>query len=83
MPLNSCDDVCLAVRAEGHTLPVQHQQVKSDSYITVSQSRPEPQEDPVQDEESGSELDVLKVQLRQAEETAHWVQREVPAVNHI
>lgn len=78
MPLNRCDDVYLAVRVKGHTHPVQDQQVKTDSYITVSQSRPEPQE-----EVSGSEVDVLKVQLRQAEETAHWVQREVPAVNHI
>lgn len=83
MPLNRCDDVYLAVRVEGHTHPVQDQQVKTDSYITVSQSRPEPQEDSVLEEVSGSELDVLKVQLRQAEETAHWVQREVPAVSHI
>lgn len=74
--LNRCDGVYLAVRAEGHD----QDQVKTDSYITVSQSRPEPQ---VQEEGSDSELDVLKVQLRQAEETAHWVQREVPAVTHI
>lgn len=66
----------LAVRAEGN-------QVNADSYISLSQSGPEPQEEldssPVQEEVCSSELQVLKVQLRQAEETAHRVQREVPS----
>lgn len=69
----------LAVRVEGDTAPESDDQVKADSYITLSQSGPEHREDPVQEEVRSSELEVLKVQLRQAEETAHRVQREVPA----
>lgn len=60
----------LAVRAEGATTP---EQVGGDSYISLSGSGP------VQEDVCGAEqLDVLKVQLRQAEETAQRVQREVP-----
>lgn len=76
--LNRCEDVCLAVRVEGNALPEQVY-----SYISLSRSGPEPREEPdsssVQEEVCGSELEVLKVQLRRAEETAHQVQREVPA----
>lgn len=72
----------LAVRAEGDTERVQDDQVKADAYITLSQSGSPHLQDvdssSVQDDVGGSEeLDVLKVQLRQAEETAHKVQREV------
>ncbi|CAK6982400.1 coiled-coil domain-containing protein 136-like isoform X1 [Scomber scombrus] len=78
---DACDDVYLAVRADGDTEHVQNDQVKADAYITLSQSSsPHLQEvnsSSVQDDVGGSEeLDVLKVQLRQAEETAHKVQRE-------
>ncbi|XP_069580265.1 coiled-coil domain-containing protein 136-like isoform X2 [Brachyistius frenatus] len=70
---DTCDDVYLAVRAEGGAEREQHDQQK-DSYITFSQSGPEPgggasslvQED----------VSVLKVQLRQAKEMAQKVQRE-------
>lgn len=72
--MNRCDDVYLAVRAEGD-------QVKTDAYITLSQSGPEHLQDvdssSVRDVGDSEELNVLKVQLRQAEETAHKVQREV------
>ncbi len=85
--VNRCDDVYLAVRVEGDTKREQDDQVKSDSYITLSQSSTEHQERPPEDPDSSSvqervcssELNVLKVQLRQAEETAQKVQREVPA----
>ncbi|XP_070848477.1 coiled-coil domain-containing protein 136 isoform X1 [Chaetodon trifascialis] len=81
---DTCDDVYLAVREEGATKRDQDNRVKADSYITLSQSGPDHQEraledwDPssVQEKVCSSELDVLKVQLRQAEETAHKVQRE-------
>lgn len=73
----------LAVRVEGNTIPEQDDQARADSYISMSQSGPEPRAEPdsssVQEEVCSSELDVLKVQLRRAEETAHQVQREVPA----
>lgn len=62
-------DVYLAVRAEGAATP---EQVGGDSYISLSGSGP------VQEDVCSAELDVLKVQLRQAEETAQRVQREVP-----
>lgn len=85
--VNRCDDVYLAVRAEGDTKCEQDDQVKSDSYITLSQSGTEHQDRPLEDPDSSSvqekvcssELNVLKVQLRQAEETAQKVQKEVPA----
>ncbi|XP_070785446.1 coiled-coil domain-containing protein 136 [Enoplosus armatus] len=77
---DACDDVYLAVRVEGDTKREQDDLVKADSYITLSQSGPERQDDPdspsVQEEVCSSELNVLKVQLKQAEETAHKVQRE-------
>ncbi|XP_026183180.2 coiled-coil domain-containing protein 136-like [Mastacembelus armatus] len=58
-----CDDVYLAVRAEGDT---ECEQMKTtDQYIALSQSGPELQD-----------LNVLKVQLREAEEVAQKVQRE-------
>lgn len=78
--LNRCDDVYLAVRAEGDTTPEPDDQMKADSYITLSQSAPEqdPDSSLVREEFCGSELEVLKVQLKQAEETAHRVQKEVP-----
>uniref|UniRef100_UPI0037E6FB08 coiled-coil domain-containing protein 136 isoform X2 n=1 Tax=Semicossyphus pulcher TaxID=241346 RepID=UPI0037E6FB08 len=72
---DTCDDVYLAVRGEGHTQPEQEDQVKADSYITLSQSGPE-ESSTVQEDVCSSELRVLKAQLRQAEETAHNVQRE-------
>uniref|UniRef100_A0A3P8UAI3 Coiled-coil domain containing 136b n=1 Tax=Amphiprion percula TaxID=161767 RepID=A0A3P8UAI3_AMPPE len=73
-----CDDVYLAVRVEGDTEHVD--QVKADSYITLSQSSPDQQDsDSSSVLEDVSELNVLKVQLKQAEETAQKVQREVPA----
>lgn len=59
----------LAVRAECATTP---EQMGGDSYISLSGSCP------VQEDVCSAELDVLKVQLRQAEETAQRVQREVP-----
>lgn len=85
--VNRCDDVYLAVRAEGDTKREQDDLVKSDSYITLSQSGTEHQDRPLEDPDSSSvqekvcssELNVLKVQLRQAEETAQKVQREVRA----
>ncbi|XP_059181968.1 coiled-coil domain-containing protein 136-like isoform X2 [Centropristis striata] len=74
----TCEDVYLAVRAEGDS-----EQLKADSYITLSQcgDRKQPDlEDPessaVQDQVCSSELDVLKVQLSRAEETALRVQTE-------
>lgn len=78
--LNRGDDVYLAVRAEGDTNREQEDQMKADSYITLSQSGPEQQDpDPpsVQEKVCSPELKVLKVQLRQAEQTAQKVQREV------
>ncbi|TMS01212.1 Coiled-coil domain-containing protein 136 [Larimichthys crocea] len=76
---DTCSDVYLAVRAEGGCK--RDAEVKADSYISLSQSGPEHQERPgdspsVHEEFSSSELNVLKVQLRQAKETAHKVQRE-------
>ncbi|XP_027140062.1 coiled-coil domain-containing protein 136 isoform X5 [Larimichthys crocea] len=76
---DTCSDVYLAVRAEGGCK--RDAEVKADSYISLSQSGPEHQERPgdsssVHEEFSTSELNVLKVQLRQAKETAHKVQRE-------
>lgn len=78
--LNRCDDAYLAVRAEGDTKPEPDDHMKADSYITLSQSVPEqdPDSSSVPEELCGSELEVLKVQLKQAEETAHRVQKEVP-----
>ncbi|XP_073336536.1 coiled-coil domain-containing protein 136-like [Pagrus major] len=77
---DTCDDVYLAVRVEGNTKREQDDQVKADSYITLSQSGPEHAEDPdsssVQEKACSSEINTLKVQLRQAEETAHKVQSE-------
>ncbi|XP_038564276.1 coiled-coil domain-containing protein 136-like isoform X1 [Micropterus salmoides] len=75
---DACEDVYLAVRVEGDTKGEQDDRAKADSYISLSQSGPEhrgrpPQEDP---EVCSSELSVLQVQLRQAEEAAHKVQRE-------
>lgn len=89
--VNRCDDAYLAVRGEGNTKPEQDDQVKADTYITLSQAAPEQQERPLQAPDSSSiqekvcssELDVLKVQLRQAEETARHVQREVTALQPI
>lgn len=75
----------LAVRAEGNSK--RDAEVKADSYISLSQSGPGHQEDhgdssSVQEEFSSSGLNILKVQLTQAEETAHKVQREVtPSVS--
>uniref|UniRef100_A0A3Q1EX72 Coiled-coil domain-containing protein 136-like n=1 Tax=Acanthochromis polyacanthus TaxID=80966 RepID=A0A3Q1EX72_9TELE len=72
---DTCDDVYLAVRVEGDTEQVD--QVKADSYITLSQSSPDQQDsDSSLVPEDVSELNVLKVQLKQAEETAQKVQRE-------
>ncbi|XP_031167131.1 coiled-coil domain-containing protein 136-like isoform X2 [Sander lucioperca] len=70
---DTCDDVYLAV--------TDTEQVKADSYITLSQSgdgehRGRPSEDPESPPVSISEVSVLKVQLRRAEETAHKVQTE-------
>ncbi|XP_049423433.1 coiled-coil domain-containing protein 136-like isoform X2 [Epinephelus fuscoguttatus] len=67
-----CDDVYLAVT------DTEREQVKADSYITLSQSSPEQQDRPPEDEEKvcSSELNILKVQLRRAEDTAHRVQTE-------
>ncbi|XP_037551778.1 coiled-coil domain-containing protein 136 isoform X2 [Nematolebias whitei] len=67
-----CDDAYLAVRVQGDTEP--DEQVKTDPYITLSQPGPEEEElDPslVQDE-----IKILKVQLKQAAETAQKVQKE-------
>ncbi|XP_030006266.1 coiled-coil domain-containing protein 136 [Sphaeramia orbicularis] len=73
----ACDDVYLAVRVEGQTECEQNDQVKSDAYITLSQSGPEHQEGQRDsDLSSVQELSALKIQLRQAEETAQKVQRE-------
>ncbi|XP_041833995.1 coiled-coil domain-containing protein 136-like isoform X3 [Melanotaenia boesemani] len=63
-----CDDSYLAVR-------VLDEQVKVDSYITLTQPGPE-QQDLVQKDPGSSETSTLKVQLRQTEETAQKVQRE-------
>lgn len=70
---NRCDDVYLAVRVEGSTEYEKDNQVKADSYITVFQSRPK-QKDSSDIQE---EISILKVKLRQSEETAQKVQREV------
>lgn len=59
----------LAVTAQGKTAPEQDVQVRTDSYITLGSS--------VKEEVCNLELEVLKVQLKQAEDTAHRVQREV------
>ncbi|KAK2882788.1 coiled-coil domain-containing protein 136-like isoform X2 [Channa argus] len=77
-----CDDVYLAVRVEGDT--ERDEQVKTDTYISLSQSGPERQDRPPEDLDltsaqemvCSSELNILKVQLREAEETAQKVQRE-------
>ncbi|XP_030296507.1 golgin subfamily A member 4-like isoform X2 [Sparus aurata] len=75
---DTCDDVYLAVRVEGDTKREQDDQVKADSYITLSQSGPEPTEEPDSSsvQEKVPEINILKVQLRQAEDTAHKVQSE-------
>ncbi|XP_040885624.1 coiled-coil domain-containing protein 136-like [Toxotes jaculatrix] len=76
---DTCDGVYLAVRAEGDTEREPDDQVKTDSYISLSQPGPEHHEDPdssVQEKVCSSELKVLKVQLREAEETAQKVQRQ-------
>lgn len=68
-----CDDTYLEVRAEGQT--EEEVQLKADSYITLSQSKPGLQNldsSVVQDE-----IRTLKVQLRMAEELALKVQLEV------
>ena len=75
----------LAVRGGGDTECEQEDRVKADSYITLSQPGPEPRDRNPEDVDSGlvrdkicsSELSVLKVQLREAEETAQKVQRQV------
>ncbi|XP_078128772.1 uncharacterized protein LOC144532098, partial [Sander vitreus] len=72
---DTCDDVYLAVT------DTEHEQVKADSYITLSQSgdgehRGRASEDPDSPPVCSSEVGVLKVQLRRAEETAHKVQAE-------
>lgn len=68
----------LAVRGEGGTEHQQDVQVKVDTYITLSQSEHQDLDScSVQKDVCSSELNVLKVQLRQAEETAQKVQREV------
>lgn len=76
--LDRCDDTYLAVTVEdGAELD---DSVKADSYITLSQSGPGHQildPEAVQDDDNSSEISVLKVQLRQAEETAQKVQIEV------
>ncbi|XP_041820403.1 coiled-coil domain-containing protein 136-like [Chelmon rostratus] len=77
-------DVYLAVREEGDTKRERDDQVKADSYITLSQSCPDHQDQALKDPDSSSvqekfcssEQGVLKVQLTQAEEMAHEVQRE-------
>ncbi|XP_071358748.1 coiled-coil domain-containing protein 136-like isoform X2 [Trachinotus anak] len=73
---DTCDDVYLAVRVEGNTEREQEDQGKA--YITLSQDRPPQDVDSwsVQEQVCSSELKVLKVQLREAEETAQKVQRE-------
>ncbi|AWO98384.1 putative coiled-coil domain-containing protein 136-like [Scophthalmus maximus] len=63
---DTCDDLYLAVRAEGNTEHQQADQVKVNSYINLSQ-------DP---KVGGSEVNVLKVKLRDAEETIDRVQME-------
>ena len=71
--VNRCDDAYLAVK-------VDDDQVKVDSYITLSQPGPEQKDldlSVVQDDQCTSEISVLKVQLKQAEEKAQKVQREV------
>lgn len=68
-----CGDSYLEVRAEGQT--EDEDQLKADSYITLSQSRPKLQSldsSAVQDE-----IRTLKIQLRMAEELAVKVQLEV------
>ncbi|KAM4712351.1 coiled-coil domain-containing protein 136-like [Anableps anableps] len=70
-----CGDTYLEVRAEGEA--EHEEQLKADSYITLSQSGPEmhsPDSSMLQDE-----IRVLKVQLRKAEETAQKVQQELVA----
>ncbi|XP_037316061.1 coiled-coil domain-containing protein 136 isoform X2 [Pungitius pungitius] len=62
-----CDDAYLAVSDTGR------EQVKAGSYITLSQYSPELQD--VEDADPG-ELNVLKVQLRRAEETSLRVETE-------
>nr|XP_046235515.1 coiled-coil domain-containing protein 136-like isoform X2 [Scatophagus argus] len=82
--LSRCDDVYLAVRVEGDVEHERDDQLKAGSYITLSQSGPEHQESHPEDPDSSSVqekvcslgLNVLKVQLRQAEDAAHKVQRE-------
>nr|XP_020480939.1 coiled-coil domain-containing protein 136-like isoform X3 [Monopterus albus] len=72
-----CDDVYLAVRAEGDTEREQGKKVTTtDRYITLSQCGPEHKGRPPEDGDLVSELNILKVQLREAEEAAHKVKRE-------
>lgn len=74
-----CDDVYLAVRVEGNAECDNDERVKTDSYITLSQPGFEHQDRLPEDLDSFSvrEIDTLKAQLREAEETAQRVQREV------
>ncbi|XP_026217312.1 coiled-coil domain-containing protein 136-like isoform X2 [Anabas testudineus] len=75
---NVCDDVYLAVRVEGNAECDNDERVKTDSYITLSQPGFEHQDRLPEDLDSFSvrEIDTLKAQLREAEETAQRVQRE-------
>ncbi|XP_028250336.1 coiled-coil domain-containing protein 136-like isoform X3 [Parambassis ranga] len=71
------DDMYLAVRGEGGTEHQRDVQMKVDTYITLSQSEHQDLDScSVQKDICSSELNVLKVQLRQAEETSQKVQRE-------
>ncbi|XP_034382156.1 coiled-coil domain-containing protein 136-like [Cyclopterus lumpus] len=70
---DTCDDVYLAVNDP------EREQVKADSYITLSPPGPEHQ-DPDSLCACSSELNVLQVQLRQAEETSLKVQTECDAL---
>ncbi|KAM6895660.1 sarcolemmal membrane-associated protein-like [Xenentodon cancila] len=74
---DACDEAYLAVREEAGT--ELDDGAKADSYITLSQSGPGSQvldSAAVHEDDSSSEISILKVQLRQAEETAQKVQRE-------
>lgn len=74
-----CADTYLEVSAEEET--AHEEQLKADSYISLSQSVPE-----MQNPESSvvqKEIRILKVQLRQAEEMAQKVQHEVSTSLHL
>ncbi|XP_029351389.1 coiled-coil domain-containing protein 136-like isoform X2 [Echeneis naucrates] len=81
-----CDDVYLAVRAKGDTECEQEDKAKVDAYITLSVATAGHQNPPPEDLDSSgvqvcsSELSVLKVQLREAEEAAQTVQRQCDAL---